>query len=173
MNNCNITGNGVYAFYAAAESAEHIVYDATDNWWGTTNASAIEAMVCHQTDSPYLATVTYMPCAQGPIDINDSLPTDADELGPQPLPDNYHLAQNFPNPFNAATQIRFDLPRSGRVRLDVYNVLGQHVTALIDDVLPAGSHAVAWTAESAASGVYFYRLQTEKATLTRKMVLLR
>lgn len=93
------------------------------------------------------------------------------------LPANYSLDQNFPNPFNPVTKISFDLPVSGKVDLSVYNILGEKVEALVDGYLPAGSHSLTWSAndgsQSLPSGVYFYKLVTDGATLSRKMLLLK
>ena len=89
------------------------------------------------------------------------------------IPTEWSLNQNYPNPFNASTMISFGLPVDAHVRLDVYNILGQRVTTLRDEVLPAGSYNVTWNADQVASGVYFYRLQTDEFTQTRKMTLMK
>jgi hypothetical protein len=89
------------------------------------------------------------------------------------LPTTFELAQNYPNPFNPTTTIAFSLPTAGKVKLDVYNVLGQTVTTLVNGQMSAGTHEVDFDASSLSSGVYFYRLSTELATETRKMVLLK
>jgi hypothetical protein len=88
------------------------------------------------------------------------------------------LAQNQPNPFRTETQIRFDLPRTEDVRLDIFDVSGRRVRTLVDASLPAGSHQVEWDSrgdsrESLSSGVYHYRLQAGSEAVERKMVLLR
>ncbi len=94
--------------------------------------------------------------------------------GKETLPTGFTLNQNYPNPFNPTTTISFDLPRATDVRLTVYNTLGQEVTRLHNGRLPAGHHAIDWhTDGSHASGMYFYRLSTENATETRKMLLLK
>jgi hypothetical protein len=98
---------------------------------------------------------------------------------PPLLPRQIVLDQNYPNPFNAATLIRFELTRSARVTLDVFNILGQQVTTLIDgEPYSAGSHTIAWNGRNragcdVASGVYFYRLNAEEQVKARKMVLLK
>ncbi|MCB2230190.1 T9SS type A sorting domain-containing protein [bacterium] len=94
------------------------------------------------------------------------------------LPEEFTLYQNYPNPFNPETRIAFDLPVSGAVRLSVYNVLGQKVKVLFDGNLTAGSHQVTWNGTdqaggSVSSGIYLYRLETESAALSRKMMLLK
>ncbi len=99
----------------------------------------------------------------------------ADEPG---LPHKFALHQNYPNPFNPSTTVAFDLPHRSPVKLTVFNVLGQTVNVLIDDVLPAGNHEVAWDGRSAygepaASGIYLYRLESEERSDVKKMILLK
>jgi hypothetical protein len=77
-------------------------------------------------------------------------------------PREFALYQNMPNPFNPATTIRFDLPSRSRVRVEVYNLLGQSVATLVDDLLEAGVHSVVW-APSGSSGIYFYRIEATEA----------
>jgi hypothetical protein len=95
------------------------------------------------------------------------------------LPAGFELSQNYPNPFNPSTRIQFNLERSARVNLSVYNVLGQHVKTLMDDEVEAGSATVLWDATDddggeVASGVYFYRMLVDNgSTMTKKMLLVR
>jgi hypothetical protein len=89
------------------------------------------------------------------------------------LPVAFTLNQNYPNPFNPVTVISYSLPSAAHVTLDIYNILGQRVTTLIDGRMEAGEHAVTWDASRYASGVYLYRLHTEQATETKKMLLLK
>ncbi|MFH1891549.1 MAG: LamG-like jellyroll fold domain-containing protein [Candidatus Zixiibacteriota bacterium] len=94
------------------------------------------------------------------------------------LPRDFALYQNSPNPFNPATEIAYGLPFATRVRLEVYNLLGQKVTTLVDGYRPAGKHAIIWngtdsSGDAVASGVYFYKLATDRFTDTRKMLLLK
>jgi C1A family cysteine protease len=94
------------------------------------------------------------------------------------LPESYSLSPNYPNPFNAQTQIEYVLPRAGRVRLEVYNILGQRVSILVDGDREAGSYVVSWDGvdelgNAVASGVYFYRMRVGDYRETRRMVLLR
>ena len=89
------------------------------------------------------------------------------------VPNSFSLKQNYPNPFNPRTMIEFALPKSERVLLTVYNLLGEEVTRLIDERIPAGIHQVTWDASNVASGIYFYRLKAGDFVRTRKMVLLK
>jgi hypothetical protein len=74
-------------------------------------------------------------------------------------PVTFALDQNFPNPFNPTTTIRYQLPVDGRVALRIYDVLGREVQTLVDEAKPAGFHEATLNATALASGVYFYRLE--------------
>jgi len=94
------------------------------------------------------------------------------------VPSDYALGQNYPNPFNPATTIEFSVPNSGPVRLEVFNVLGQKVVTLVDEVKTAGTWRVRWNSGDsfggrAASGLYFYRLTAPGFMSTKRMVLLK
>ncbi|MBU1983278.1 right-handed parallel beta-helix repeat-containing protein [bacterium] len=94
------------------------------------------------------------------------------------IPTEYCLYQNYPNPFNPTTEIRFDLPEAVRTELKVFNILGQEVVTLIDDVRPAGAYRVLWDSKntsgiSVASGVYVYQIKAGKFSDAKKMVLIR
>jgi hypothetical protein len=86
-------------------------------------------------------------------------------------PDNYELHQNFPNPFNPLTSIRFDLKERTHVTIKIYNELGQEVATLVDEMVNAGNKGVSWNASGFPSGVYFYKLTAGDFTETKKMVL--
>ena len=97
-------------------------------------------------------------------------------LGGTALPHRFTLGQNYPNPFNPSTIIPYQLAASTRVRLEVFNVLGQRLATLVDEEQAAGSHTATWNATDAAgravgAGVYFYRLRGGGKTLTGRMVL--
>ncbi|MCP4634797.1 MAG: T9SS type A sorting domain-containing protein [candidate division Zixibacteria bacterium] len=83
------------------------------------------------------------------------------------------LLSNYPNPFNAQTNIQFNLAIAGNVRLDIYNILGQKVDNLVDDHLNAGHHSIMWDAEKFSSGIYYYQMTTDKTSLTKKMILIK
>ena len=89
------------------------------------------------------------------------------------LPATYVLYPNYPNPFNPATQIRYDLPEAGKVTLTIYNSLGQEIDRLVNSRQAAGSYSVNWDAEGFASGLYYYKLEAGSFDQVRKMVLLK
>ena len=98
-------------------------------------------------------------------------------LGGSALPQGFVLGPNYPNPFNPSTMIPYQLPTATHVRLDVFNVLGQHVATLVDAERQAGFHAAKWDATNAAgqamaAGVYFYRLTVGGGQQIQRMVLI-
>lgn len=89
-------------------------------------------------------------------------------------PVKFELAQNYPNPFNPSTTIRFSIPHSETVQLDVYDVLGRKVATLLqNERLAAGTYAVLFNAATLSSGIYFYRLRAGTFTDTKKMLLVK
>jgi hypothetical protein len=89
------------------------------------------------------------------------------------LPNAFALLQNYPNPFNPSTTIRYGLPHSARVILNVYNTLGQAVATLVNDQREAGHHEVRFDGSSFASGVYYYRMQAGGFVQTKRLMLLK
>jgi len=87
-------------------------------------------------------------------------------------PQGILLEQNYPNPFNPSTTVRFSIPGSCTVRLDVFDAIGRHVVTLMDDRMDAGWHTVHWSAEGNAAGMYHARLTVDGAVLTMAMILL-
>ncbi len=88
-------------------------------------------------------------------------------------PGKLYLEQNYPNPFNPSTIIRYQLPAASNVRLDIVDCLGRVVDVLADEMQQAGLHQREWNAARSAGGVYFYRLQTEQSTETRKLAVVK
>ncbi|UCE18041.1 MAG: T9SS type A sorting domain-containing protein [Gemmatimonadota bacterium] len=89
------------------------------------------------------------------------------------VPIEYSLSQNYPNPFNPLTTIEYSLPEAARVRVEIYNTLGQIVEVLVHDLQEAGYYAITWDAGKMPSGVYFYRIAANGFTATRRMVLMK
>lgn len=94
------------------------------------------------------------------------------------LPTEFGLSQNVPNPFNPSTIVEYALPKDAQVNLSVYNVLGQHVTTLVNEMQRAGRQTVTWdgtdaSGVSVASGVYFYKIRAGDYSNTKKMLLLK
>ncbi len=94
-------------------------------------------------------------------ELNDRIPTD------------FSLEQNYPNPFNPTTSIKFNIPSDQHVRLNVYNIIGELVTELVNREYSAGNYAVEFNAADLPSGIYIYRLESPSFTSVRKMILIK
>ncbi|MBD3234181.1 MAG: T9SS type A sorting domain-containing protein [candidate division Zixibacteria bacterium] len=104
---------------------------------------------------------------------NDGWILEGSWLGGTESPSQVALARNYPNPFNAVTTIKYLLPGSDNVSLDIYNILGQKVKRLVSGYQQAGEHSIRWDASANSSGVYFYRLSAGDYTQTRRMILVK
>ncbi|MCP4633652.1 MAG: T9SS type A sorting domain-containing protein [candidate division Zixibacteria bacterium] len=117
-----------------------------------------------QTENPVLYLAVSEPTSIcSPISVDDEVS----------VPSVFELAQNYPNPFNANTNISFNLDEASNVSLEVFNILGEKVTTLIDGKLAAGEHTMSWDAAKYTSGVYMYKLSANGVSETRRMVLLK
>ncbi|MFK7848680.1 MAG: PKD domain-containing protein [Rhodothermales bacterium] len=132
-------------------------------------------------DTITLAGFTYDPGANGDPswDCGTSAPvsergdTRRDQLAPQGVPEAFMIEQNYPNPFNPTTLINFGVPESAHVSIKVFNLLGQEVATLVNEVRDAGTHTVAFDATNMSAGVYLYVMQTADFTVTKRMTLLK
>lgn len=89
------------------------------------------------------------------------------------IPDNYELTQNYPNPFNPSTKISYSIPKESFVEIKVYNMLGNEVALLVNEEQKAGTYSITFNASNLPSGVYFYRLQADNFTITKKLTVLK
>jgi len=83
------------------------------------------------------------------------------------------LNQNYPNPFNPTTTFSFEISKPGKVKLSVFNMIGQEVAILQNNILTSGTHSINFDGSNLASGTYFYRLETNGQTLTKKFTLIK
>ena len=88
-------------------------------------------------------------------------------------PSEFSLEQNYPNPFNPTTTIQYSIPKSGIVKLTVYNSLGETVKILVDNYKEAGTYTINFNASDLTSGIYFYRLSINNFSSVKKMILLK
>jgi len=139
---------------------EQALVHGTTYYWkvlpSNANGDAADAEVWSFTTEPQVA-----------IDSNSNL-----------IPLDYVIEQNFPNPFNPETSITFGLPKESKVRIDIYNVLGQLTATLINETQSAGYHTIKWNGRDQfdnpmKSGIYLYRISTDGYTQTRRMILMK
>ena len=126
----------------------------------------------------------YQDGKKNPFTLDSSLVRRAYFANPQSINDeksnigSFELYQNYPNPFNPETIISYRLPKSSKVELTIYNMLGQKITKLINKTQSAGEHLAIWdgrdtSGELVSSGIYIYRLKAREFVENRKMVLVR
>lgn len=89
------------------------------------------------------------------------------------IPETFSLKQNYPNPFNPNTKINFSLPSQGFVKVTVFDVTGREIEKLVNEHLSAGTYNVDFNATGFSSGIYFYKLETDKFSDTKKMILVK
>jgi hypothetical protein len=107
------------------------------------------------------------------------IPTAVNDESSRPgLPKDFALGQNYPNPFNPSTSINYWLPQRSHVEIDIYNILGQKVTTLVNEDRPAGAHTAVWDGTDGSggrvsTGIYLYRIEAGSFVESRKMLLLK
>jgi hypothetical protein len=94
------------------------------------------------------------------------------------VPDSYKLFQNFPNPFNPSTMIKFQIKESGFTTLKVFDILGKEVAVLVNEKLKEGTYEIQFSVNqytniNLSSGIYFYKLVTESFSDTKRMIILK
>jgi hypothetical protein len=116
----------------------------------------------------YYETTTSPPSNEVTQTTDD--PVDVSDDHQLQIPDKFALEQNYPNPFNPLTTINYQLPKTTKVIIKIYNIHGQLVTTLVNKLQPAGYYRIGWQPEEIVSGVYFYQLKTENYLETKKMI---
>lgn len=176
--------NGIWTFDSLPQGSGTLLtmYFTMDQYWDPDKGVKIDTTIIPVGDTSrlvFLGTaldetlqVAFEPGWLGPSWVREVDFEGAD------LPQEFALRQNYPNPFNPTTVIRFALPENGRVKIEIFNVLGQKITTLVDQYLTAGYKETGWDGKDSkgravGSGIYFYRIWTEKFTDVRKMVLLK
>ncbi len=116
------------------------------------------------------------PSMTGTIEV--VMPTPAGDDFSSSLPEKFRVHPNYPNPFNPATNIAYELPKQTKVEVEVYNILGHKVATLQDGIQPAGVYTITWDSrdkkgEDVSSGIYFYLVTTEDGNRAGKMMLVK
>ena len=139
--------------------------------FGLGDATVIDELVIHWPGSGLVETLYN-------VSVNQIIPLVEGQASSliamnEPVPAQYQLLQNYPNPFNPDTKIRFHLPVSGQVQLEIFNVLGNKVATLVDGFKSAGVYEYTFRASDLSSGVYFYRLASSGFSSMKKMMVLK
>ncbi len=174
--NWNEVGSGEYRFVLKDTSQDWTQYQVII----TVPDNTVRAVSVRPRAYPLFTGIGYYDDFS--VNALDQVVTSVPGSGPTPLgsvvPADYKLSQNFPNPFNPTTSINYDLPKSSVVKIEIYNIVGQRMKTLVNELQAAGKWSVQWNGNDdagvhVASGIYFYRLETPNAVLTQKMVLLK
>ncbi|MFQ5582971.1 MAG: FlgD immunoglobulin-like domain containing protein [Calditrichia bacterium] len=155
-------------------------------WVGYENTSPIEIWQLYDSPVVYNRSSSYVGGLWSPFngDFHIRCVLGAPVVGIEPpgdnlLPDKFALLQNYPNPFNPTTTIKYQLPISSEVRLEIYNMLGQKIRTLVDETMKPGYYEVVWDGRNShgqqvSSGIYFYRFTAgEDFIRTNKMILMK
>ncbi len=142
--------DGVPLLTAKCDFAEAIVYDTL------------------LTNSEILAVENYLADK-----YNISIATGIEDPQEKIIPEQFTLSQNYPDPFNPSTKIKYSVSQSSQVIIKVYDILGKEIETLVNEEKPTGSYEVNFNAGNLASGIYFYTLQAGKFTETKKLILLK
>jgi hypothetical protein len=176
-------GAGNYICYIYKENAQdspsswpHPYFGWEHYWQNYDRAPRIYTI--REKDNSIGSVILYLGKGESDLYFNASSFTSVDDDVESEIPEGFYLKQNFPNPFNPGTKIAFILSKPGQVKVDIFNVLGQKVRTLVQRYLKAGYHQVEWngrddSGKEIASGIYFYRLQTNNFDGIKKMVLMR
>jgi len=139
------------------------------NWWNpavrdgaTDRYTAWKA----QATAEKARIATWLQTGKDPLTSVERIPGTA-------TPGEYALGQNYPNPFNPTTQIKYSVPRNGQISIKVYNSLGQEVETLYEGVQQPGTYLITYNALKLAGGIYFYRLQSDDVSITKKFILIK
>ena len=154
------------------------VYETIENSFVAGHGTTVDAHSYMFTDVTVKPGVWYYRLKQtdldGSIHYSDRvLPSGVTGVSERALPTSFALDQNYPNPFNPSTMIEFALPKESHVTLEVFNLLGQRMALLVDDVRPAGYYAQRFDASSFGTGIYFYRLVAGETSFLKKMLLVK
>ncbi len=150
------------------------IYFSTGSAWDSTQSVPIDTSFWPPTSGYEFSTD--LGASFYPIFLKGAL--EVREVNAPATPKVFSLSQNYPNPFNPKTVIRFGLPKDSWVNLDIYNVLGQRVRALVDERLSAGMKEVEWDGKDdkgfeVSSGIYFYKIKAGDFSDIKKMVMLK
>jgi len=159
-----------------------------NSWDGTPRWSPDGSRICYASDiSSYqhweiyimnnngsnISRVTYTPSTAtsiNPVWMPVDSSTNVSVVSSPP--ECFYLSQNYPNPFNPTTSIKYQMPELSFVSIKIYDVLGNKIKTLVNEVKPAGSYEIDFNASGNASGIYFYQLKTQSYSETKKMILL-
>ena len=164
----NNSGDQVRLFDQYYNTVDSILYDDTSPWATEPDGTGHTlSLINPNLDNCDPANWKASYSIGTPGKENDFLTTAVENNN---IPGQYRLMQNYPNPFNSSTNVSFVLPVNTYTKLEIYNMLGELVDVVLNKYLPAGNYSVEINFNDRPSGVYFYRLVTDKKVFSRKMI---
>ncbi len=160
---------GIFKYTTSLSKSSDSSTDITSGYWepiGLTGTNIGALMVDRNASTVYAGSET------GTIYKKKENVVTGTEIN-EPLPEEFKLSQNFPNPFNPSTTIKFSIPVQGHYKLRIYNIIGEQVAQLINREMEPGHHEVNFDARHLSSGVYLYSLVGKNINITRKMILMK
>jgi len=154
----NISSNFADAGFLLYREGSGEIINAQYNYWGSCPPNLGDVFPESEFDVSN--------CLGTPVSVDDRNKTSY-------LPRDYKLSQNFPNPFNPVTTIRFEIPYQQNVELAIYDILGREVKLLYDGIAPAGLMVIDFNAQGFSGGVYIYRLKTDEFISSKKLIILK
>jgi hypothetical protein len=153
-----------------SESQLVVKYFDRDNQWKLVSGTVLntEANTIEITSNPVASYYALFVNTAGVTAVGEN----------SAIPSAFVLSQNYPNPFNPETAISFQLPEAGKVKLAIYNLLGEEVLTLVDAEMSSGTYTTRWNATNShgrvvPSGIYLYRLEANEVSQVKKMTLLK
>ena len=168
----NVFGNNIHL--SVSIPLDSLNLDAGKEWYLNDILNGTSVQIEPSSFSNY--SVDLVPYESRIIILDNSPLTEVNEKLQQPL--SYKLLQNYPNPFNPTTTIMYEIPSTGKVTLEIYDILGRRVATLVNNVQRQGRYNIIWNGRNSAgqtvsSGVYFYRLQSGNFINIKKMIMLK
>jgi hypothetical protein len=149
-------------------------YPAADSTFLGSNPFVLPVLI-NATNTIYFSKNTYLelPVKGGILPTNANLNKPSAVNTGSESTNKFSLIQNYPNPFNPVTTIRYSIPASNRVELKVYNILGEEVQVLVNEIQYAGQHNIQFNGNNLASGIYFYKLVSGSLSDVKRMILIK
>lgn len=182
VSNAVVKKDSIQLFYTTnnGSSFSTVAMSLVDTIDAATNSGKYSAIIPQSTTTPKFyvramdaTNISRTSPYNAPTDLYDAVTGTTGVTPGNPLPRSFTLKQNYPNPFNPGTTITYQLPVHSMVTLKVYDVLGREVTTLVNGIQSPNNYSVSFNGAGLSSGVYFYRLQTDSFTETKRMILVK